>query len=431
LAWPTADSHLHATGNHYYISGSGSDRADGLTPQTAWATLQHAADNLVLGSKGTTVHVAPGIYNNTTYCSVPGLVNGTTMVCMHRSGSPSQPIVFQSDQKWQARLTCPRANSFFILVGSYIHVVGFDMSCPGGAFAVGTYGDNGHNQVLGNYLHDFDTSACHSTGVIFGSNGSKGRSSVNTGYDVASGNVIRHGGAEAGAAHHCNQYHGIYLSDPYDVITNNVISGLIGWGIHSYGGGVCHQVISNNTIFNNSQGGIRIENVGAVGDGRRDECGNRGIADYMTVTNNISVSNGIGKTYIGTSAGIDASGYGTGGTHNLYSNNMVFGNKPRDMSLSAPDVSINQKAGTTSSLFANFEPDTNWSPAYAYNYLNYVLTPSSPAIGAGTTACAPGVHSCAPATDVRGVCRSQQKTYDLGAYAFSQRALLLPISNTL
>jgi hypothetical protein len=208
-----------SAGNDYYVSTTGSDDNDGLTPHTAWATLQHAADNLVLGSTGATVHVAPGTYHSTTYCSVPGLVNGKTMVCMPKSGSPFQPIIFQSEQKWQARLICPSANSFFILVGSYIRVVGFEMSCPGGAFAAGTYGDNGHNQFLGNYLHDFDTGACDPTAIIFGSNGGNGSSSANIGHNVASGNVIHHGGAVTGAASDCSHYHGIYFGGPYDVIT--------------------------------------------------------------------------------------------------------------------------------------------------------------------------------------------------------------------
>jgi hypothetical protein len=409
-------------GNHYYVSQTGSDNNDGLSPETAWATLQHAADNLILGITGTIVHVAPGTYDSATYCSVSGLVNGRTMVCMLKSGAPSQPIIFQSDQKWEAKLTCPLANSFFVLIGSYIQVVGFDMSCPGGTFAAGTYGDNGHNQFLGNYLHDFDTDACDSVGILFGGNGGDGRGSANLGHDVASGNVIHHGGAEAGAPNHCNQYHGIYFGDPYDIITNNVISGLIGWAIHSYGSGVCHQVISNNTIFNNSQGGILIENVGST-RGYWDECRNGSIADYMTVNDNISVNNGIGRTYTGTTAGIDATGYGTGGKHNLYSNNLVFGNEPRNATLAAPDISIQQKTGTISSLFANFQPDTNWAPASPYNYLNYSLAPGSPAIGAGTTDCAPGVNSCAPTIDVTGA-RRPQRVYDIGAFAFFQSALL-------
>ncbi|MBV9268093.1 MAG: right-handed parallel beta-helix repeat-containing protein, partial [Acidobacteriaceae bacterium] len=246
--------------------------------------------------------------------------------------------------------------------------------------------------------------------------------SANIGHDVASGNVIHHGGVDLSAASHCELYQGIYFGDPYDVITNNVISGLIGWGVQIYGGGVCHQVISNNTIFNNSQGGLRIENVTGVG-GHWDECGNGGIADYMTVTNNIIVNNGMGKTYTGTGAGIDATGYGTGGTHNLYSHNIVFGNEPASVLLSGPDVSADEKIGTVFSVFVNFQADTNWAPATPYNYLNYALAAGSPAIAAGTSACAAGTPSCVPATDVTGASRLMG-VYDIGAFAFLQSAIL-------
>src|SRR5205085_6051551 len=42
-----------------YVSTSGSDAANGMTPGTAWATLQKAADTIVPGD---TVHVADGNY---------------------------------------------------------------------------------------------------------------------------------------------------------------------------------------------------------------------------------------------------------------------------------------------------------------------------------------------------------------------------------
>ena len=101
------------------------------------------------------------------------------------------------------------------------------------------------------------------------------------------------------------------------------------------------------------------------------------------------VNNGHGKRYSGFvhGGGIDGvTGYPIG-PHNLYSNNLLYGNLAPDMALSPPDVSLNQLTGTNASVFQNYQDDPNWAPASNYNYLNLALAPGSPAIHAGTTSC--------------------------------------------
>ena len=403
--------HCFAQTNNYYVTVSGSDTNDGSQAHP-WLTLQHAASSLVLGPRGSVVHVAPGTYNSTFYCHIPGLVNATTKVCLQKSGTASQPIIFQSDQKWKAILTCPSsATGMFVLVASYVQVVGFDMSCPTGGYAGITAGDNGHNQFLNNYIHDFGTSTCTSQGAINGNSIPSGVTYRRIGHIVASGNVIRHIGADANAPDHCNQQHGIYFSEPYDVVTNNVISGVIGWGIHMYGGGICHQIVANNTVFNNSQGGIRVENVGSDGT-HPDLCANGGTTDYENITNNIVVNNASGLGYTGQ-GGIDGRAAHVG-SHNLYSNNLLYGNANFDISLYSPDVSANQVAGTDASVFQYYQDDPNWARASGYSYLNYALAPGSPAIRAGTFSCVSDVVLCPPTIDIIGVPR----TTDIGAFEF-------------
>jgi hypothetical protein len=403
--------------NNYYVAASGSDTNDGSYAHP-WLTLQHAATSLVLGPGGAVVHVAPGIYSATTYCNVPGLVTGYSMVCMQQSGTPTQPIVFQSDQKWQAKLTCgySHGNPMFLLLGSYIQIIGFDMSCPGdgtySTFGTAVYGDNGYNQYIGNYLHDFDTSGCHMVGTL-GSNASPSLTYTHIGHQLALGNVIRHAGNPAGTQ--CDSEHGIYFNAPYDAAIDNVISGIIGFGIHFYGDGVCNQIVANNTVFNNVQGGIRIENVGGTGGSHLDLCGNGGTTDYETVINNIVVNNSMGSGYKGTWGGIDGQAPANGG-HNLYSNNLLYGNTNYDITLSAPDVSRNQLSGTDESLFQNYQDDLNWASVSNYNYLNYALAGGSPAIHAGTMSCASGV-ACAPAIDITGAPRLSN-AIDIGAFQF-------------
>jgi len=412
-AYYTYSQSAYSSGaNNYYVSTTGSDSNPG-TQALPWKTLQHAADSLVLGSGGAIVHVASGIYNSTTYCST-SYVNTTAMVCVTKSGTASQPITFISDQRWQAKLTCPSGNPFFVLVGSYIRVIGFDMTCPAGTFASGTYGNFGHNEYHNNYFHDFATSSCPSTGVLFGvGNNSQPGWTNNVGF-VAEGNVIRHAGAVTSAQPQCNQMHAIYFAEPYDVVTNNVISGAVGYGIVLYGGGVCHETIANNTVFNNSQGGIRIENVGDQ-SGYWDECANGAVTDYNTVINNLVVNNATGQafgggSYTGQGYGIDSTAPHVG-THNLYSNNLLYGNAPDQYLLGSGEIALNQRTGTDVTVFTNYQSDRNWAPAAGYNYQNYSLTSGSPAIDAG-------ISPAAPAIDINGAVRPFNAVWDIGAYEY-------------
>lgn len=398
---------------HYFVSPTGDDRNAG-SQSKPWRTLKYAADNLELGSAGTVVHVAAGTYSTMGYCSVGDLVRSNAILCMQKSGTAGQPIIIQSDDKLQAKLRCDSAGGMILLIASYVQVIGFDISCPkDGSFGGATYGNNSHNQFLNNYLHDFDLTGCTAVGVLNGNISAK-PGWDNIGHHVASGNIIRHAGSTIRAQPQCDQEHGLYFGDPYDVLTNNVISGIVGVGIHSYGGGVCHQVISNNTIFDNSQGGIVIENV-AKKDGYWDECNNGGVSDYNTVTNNVVVNNGVGRSYNGANGGIDGRGV-KGGGHNLFANNLVSGNRPQQTALTTPDSAAAEKVDFGSSVFINYQPDLNWQPSFEYNFRNYALRAGTSAVDGGTSACAPGTSSCAPAADIIGTLRPQGRAYDIGAF---------------
>jgi Protein of unknown function (DUF1565) len=358
---------------NYYVATTGSDSNPG-TQSAPFLTLQKAAS---VATAGVTVHVAPGSYVNTTYCSIPGVVNGTTAVCMQTSGTASAPITFISDTKWAAKLTCPSDNAFFILAASYIIVSGFDISCPGSTDGLvgGSYGNNGYNTFSNNYIHDVATSACPETGVLYGSDTSFSPW-TNVGHNVFDSNIIHHAGGTTADSPTCDQYHGIYMGEPYSVATNNVISGVVGFGIHAYGGGVCHQTISNNTVFDNSQGGIIAEDDIQY---HYDVCANGSTTDYETITNNITANNGYGRSYSGGSYSGDSGGihlYGAAvGTHNNISGNVAFGNNNFQVSAAKPAVVVNTRTGSNSSVFRNYQPDKNWAPASPYNYQNYLPKP--------------------------------------------------------
>jgi len=67
----------------FYVRVNGSDSNDGITPQRAFLTIQHAISHCV--EPGSTVYIGPGTYNECLYI---GLGTGTSSV----SGTESDPV---------------------------------------------------------------------------------------------------------------------------------------------------------------------------------------------------------------------------------------------------------------------------------------------------------------------------------------------------
>jgi hypothetical protein len=392
--------------NEYWVSTTGNDSNDGSQARP-WRTIVHADANLQLGPGGTVVHVLPGSYSGRF---------GT-----HRSGTSDQYIIFKSEVKWGAKIT-----GYWRVQGAYQKIVDFEMTGPNDDTAVTCYigqinGTAHHCQIIGNYIHDIGISQCASSAAV-GTAGEAGgahpAADAERGYNVVSGNIIRRVGAVAGAPNNCNQFHGIYASGPYDVISNNIISGVIGWGIHSRGD-IKGQVISNNTIFNNSHGGIIMEGVGPYYP----------YPDYMTVLNNIVVNNGDSNGSPGF--GIIYYQNPSGPTHLLFSNNLLYGNQPANWSFGVtptwggapcpdPCYDSQMKTGSNATVFVNFQSDWNTAPAANYNSDNYALRSGSPAIDKGTTLCVSGgLSPCVPSVDIDGTARPQGTSYDIGAFEFA------------
>jgi len=277
--------------NQYYVNSStGSDSNDGSQARP-WRTIQHADSALALGAGGTVIHVAAGTYS--------GPIN------TKKSGTASARIVFTSDTKWGAKIV----NSNWLISGSYVDVNGFDMTSPGGGgFGVQTLANGVH--IMGNYLHDFTTSTCGQYGVI-----NLGNLTV-VSDNWAVGNVIRHAGNYNADSNHCVHLHGIYAFGIRDIIENNIISGITGWGIkkNMVPGGGGPNVISNNTIFNNG-GGIDLTELVDSGYGA--------IFDYNTVSNNIIVNNGVDVPGGPDNGRFGINFYHVRGTHNLVANNLI------------------------------------------------------------------------------------------------------------
>jgi Protein of unknown function (DUF1565) len=401
----TGTANVCGTANmkHYWVATTGSDANDGSQAHP-WATINHADQALTLGQAGTVVHVAPGTY---------GAANYTKKV-----GTATQRVRFQSDVRWGAKIT-----ALWSVQGAYQELVGFEMTAPGagGMIACYTGVDNNttghHCRILGNYIHDVGTGICSSAGAIntaVVAGHGEPTTDAGRGYNEVIGNVIRHVGADAGAPNHCNQFHGIYLSGPFDVAQNNIISGVIGWGIHARGD-VKAQVMSNNTIFNNSHGGIILEGIGPIYP----------TSDYATVSNNIVVDNGLA----GASPSYGINDYDDVlGTHNLYTNNLLYGNLPSNWAMGKTSTSgsigcadpckdAHMVTGTNATVFVNFQSDWNTAPAASFNPANYELRAASPAIDRASKACtAGGLSPCTPAIDFLGVARPQGAALDIGVF---------------
>ncbi|WP_228058431.1 right-handed parallel beta-helix repeat-containing protein [Nostoc sp. LEGE 12447] len=102
----------------YYVSGSGSDKNSGLTPSSAFRTIQRAAD---LTSPGTTVLIMDGVYKN-TYSSGSALV-------IKRSGTANSWITYKAYPGNKPKIQHNGWNGISIENGaSYIEINGLEVA---------------------------------------------------------------------------------------------------------------------------------------------------------------------------------------------------------------------------------------------------------------------------------------------------------------
>ena len=126
----------------FYVSDSGSDKNDGTTPETAWASIDNG-DKLYVLMPGDTV-----IVNG--YFSAP--VNLSTC-----GGTSSAPITYRAGSNG-ASIACDYQSTDFSVTGSsvsYIVIDGFDVS--GGRYGF-SFSSGASNVTLKNcYIHDINT----------------------------------------------------------------------------------------------------------------------------------------------------------------------------------------------------------------------------------------------------------------------------------
>jgi len=322
-----------------------SPRGDDGNPGTESAPVRSINRAAAMARPGTQVVVADGTYTGSVKTDASGTASARIAFVAATRGAVKVVGDTSEDHAW--------TNS-----GDYVDIVGFDVSGPNGD---GLTTSGSYARIVDNRVHGF-AGNCIST--------------ANNGYDLHDIDVI------GNRAYGCGRNaldHGIYVSHPGGVVANNIAFGNAGYGIHCWHN--CNKLtISNNLVFDNSEGGI------VVGQGDGPNNGSVA-ADHFVVSNNIAVDNG--------KEGIKESG--TTGPNNRFLNNLMWQNGDDDVNLNTGTA---RGTRVEDPGFVDFRTDGTG---------NYRLRPGSPGIGAG-------VPDGAPATDIDGTARPSSGKVDVGAY---------------
>lgn len=355
----------------YYIAPTGTDggRCSLSAPCKSIGSVDSRLGGaLPLGTKGTTIHVAPGTYNLTCVRCGGAIVTS-------KSGNPSARIRYISDQRWAARIVTAGGSSSWNNRASFIDIVGFDISGDG------PYGIEVNSsifaRILGNNVHHVHLyGGCSAgAGIVLASSSSDQDVIGNWVHDVGDMKTK------------CYQVQGIYAAGPRARIINNITDRNMGWGIHLWHGAT-EITVTNNTCFANGQGGI------IVG------CGDDGCIadDYTVVSNNLVMDNN----------GFGIIEQGITGLHNSYSNNLSYRNERGAYSLQ--NALSCKHCLVTDPQLVRYKSDGSG---------DYHLKSGSQAKGAGT-----GL----PVTpiDFDGGLRPADAAWDIGAYEYGAKPGIWP-----
>jgi hypothetical protein len=269
--------------------------------------------------------------------------------------------------------SCPSGtNSIWWNKGDYVDIRGFDITGDG---HIGIQNDAANVQELDNHIHNIaGPGACigYTGGVAGIDNTNANAPGTALKNNNAIGNWI-HDIAWDGT-HFCGGGgHGVYQASPGGKVQNNLIYRGSGQGITMWHYAT-NIVITNNTIFQFYEG------ITVGSDPRAGV-----FADYCVVNNNIVRSNTVGIHS------------GDAGTHNTYSNNLLYQNGT-SLTLSSGNSAVNTVVADP--LFVNWQITGGG---------DYHLQSGSPAIDSGTS-------SFAPSIGFNGENRPQGAGYDIGAY---------------
>ena len=416
----------------YYVSGTGSDSANGLTPSTAFLTLQHAAD---MTQPGDTVYVMNGTYTNScTGCAVLDIsIPGTESNWITYQAYPGQtPII--SFNGWEG--------IFFEPTAAYVQVNGFTI-----------IGNNGNVTLAQAQAQSTTNPNPAFNGNCIFADGRQGTATVRPNHIRILNNIVSEcGGVGVGTA--MSDYvtisgNTIYNASWYSIYGTSPISTWEDWNSDSSTG--YKMIVTGNRIFGNQEF-IPWEAAGAITDGEGiivDSTRNSAyqatipIAPYTgrtLIANNVIYTNGSSAIEVFESDHVDVvnnSSYQDIVTPVLTGRGEMNLNQTSDVNIinnifysASGQNPVTVDPGTTSAIVLNYNlyyngtnvgdvpsgpNDLTGNPLYVdpadANPLNVLLSvsPSSPAVGTGTS-------NLAPATDFAGNPRPGSKGYDRGAY---------------
>jgi parallel beta helix pectate lyase-like protein/fibronectin type III domain protein len=355
---PTPWSPLPAsTGATYYVSTSGSDTNPGSFEQP-WRTVQRAMDTLKPGQRAL---VRAGVYEQN--------------LVMRRAGTATDPITIEN-YPGERPVLHPAASSpsypLRLTTGTaYVRFRGFVIENAVGASIQNVYGAGSNPGA-----HDYEISGCE----IRNARNSSGMFIDNTNHHVyVIGNLV-HDNNESGV-----QHQGIYIEADDSLVANNLVyHHTNGFGIQvrtDASAGPRRIVVTNNTVTDNSLGGILVEHT----------------AIDTTVVNNVSAFNqgaGIRGYYSIEDHASDSIGTGNVAHDNVVYGNAGYGNLYTDV----PSI-IDFSAG-------NRVADPLFIDQLARDYH---VRATSPALDVALGTFAPGA-------DYDGVARPQGGGPDLGAF---------------
>ncbi|MFN2424858.1 MAG: right-handed parallel beta-helix repeat-containing protein [Candidatus Binatia bacterium] len=387
----------------YHVAPGGSDAAAGLTPATAWGTLQHAADNV---DAGDTVHVANGNYAGFD---------------LRTSGTAGNPVTFVADGPAVAITSNNDTTPDGINVenADYVVIDGFvvnNRTRSGIRAALGhhltirncTCGGNGRWGIFTGFVDDLliEGNETHDSvlehGIYVSNSGDRPVIRDNHTHDNYANGIHMNGDESQGGDG--------TISDA--LVERNVIHGNgVGGGSGINMDGVTNSVVRNNLLYDNHASGISLYRI----DGGSGSSGNLVINNTIinasdarwcvnirdgstgnTLRNNILYNHHSFRGVITIDA---ASRSGFSSDHNSGMNRMSIDGDSTVISFAAW-----QAEGYDASSFLAVPTDHFFNPAGDFH-----LLPTSPAIDAGTSTDAPG-------QDIEGGARPVGGGFDIGAY---------------
>lgn len=428
----TANYSAPAVGVTYYVSGVGSDSNDGLSTNTAFLTLQHAAG---VAQPGDTVYAMNGTYTNSCpSCSVlditvPGTANAWIT---YKAYSGQTPVI--SFNGWEG--------VFFEPTAAYVEVNGFTI-----------IGNNANVTLAGALAQSLTSPDPAYNGNCVASDGRNGTSTVRPNHIRILNNIISECGG-GGVSTAMSDYvtisgNTIYNASWYSIYGTSPISTWEDWNSDS--STAYKMIVTGNRIFDNQElvpweaAGKITDGEGIIVDSTRNSAYQASIpiAPYTgrtLIANNVIYTNGSSAIEVFESDHVDVvnnSSYEDIVTPVLTGRGEMNLNQTSDVNVinnifysAAGQNPVTVVPGTTSGIVLNYNlyfggtntgdvvngaSDLVGNPLYMdpadSNPLNVLLSvsPSSPAVGSGTS-------YLAPTTDFAGNPRPGSKGYDRGAY---------------